>query len=48
MMENVTIGVPYHHYCKGAQEGEILQGLVFESTSPDAKLVAVEYLIEKI
>jgi hypothetical protein len=38
---------PYHHYCKGIQGGEVLQCLLFESTKPDAKLVGVEYFIEK-
>ena len=47
MMADGTVGGPYHHYCKGIQSGEILQCLLFESTKPDAKLVAVEYFIEK-
>ena len=47
MMADGTVGGPYHHYCKGGQEGEVLQCLIFESTKADAKLVAVEYFIEK-
>ena len=47
MMADGTGGGPYHHYCKGIQGGEGLQGLLFGSTKPDAKLVAVEYFIEK-
>ncbi len=47
MMADGTVGGPYHHYCKGIQEGAILQCLLFESTKPDARLVAVEYFIEK-
>lgn len=47
MMADGKVGGPYHHYCKGIQGGEVLQCLLFESTKPDAKLVAVEYFIEK-
>ena len=47
MMADGTVGGPSHHYCKGIQGGEVLQCLLFESTKPDAKLVAVEYFIEK-
>ena len=47
MMADGTVGGPYHHYCKGVQGGEVLQCLIFESTKADAKLVAVEYFIEK-
>ena len=47
MMANGTVADPYHHYCKGVQGGEVLQYLIFESTKADAKLVAVEYFIEK-
>jgi hypothetical protein len=47
MMADGTVGGPYHHYCKGIQGGEVLQCLLFESTKSDAKLVAVEYFIEK-
>ena len=41
MMEDGTVGVPFHHYCKGISE-KILQCLLFDSTDPNAKLVAVE------
>ena len=47
MMADGMVGGPYHHYCKGVQGGEVLQCLTFESTKADAKLVAVEYFIEK-
>ena len=47
MMADGTVGGPYHHYCKGIQGGEILQCLLFETTAPDSKLVAVEYFIAK-
>ncbi|HIB42798.1 MAG TPA: DUF1264 domain-containing protein, partial [Nitrospina sp.] len=47
MMADGTTGGPYHHYCKGIQGGEILQCLLFPTTAPDAKLVAVEYFIAK-
>ena len=47
MMADGTVGGPYHHYCKGIESGKILQCLLFKSTKPDAKLVAVEYFIEK-
>ena len=47
MMADGKVGGPYHHYCKGIQGGEVLQCLLFESTKPNAKLVAVEYFIEK-
>ena len=47
MMADGKVGGPYHHYCKGIQNGKVLQCLLFESTKPDAKLVAVEYFIEK-
>ena len=47
MMADGTVREPYHHYCKGVQGGEVLQCLIFESTKADAKLVAVEYFIEK-
>ncbi len=46
MMADGTVGGPFHHYCKGISD-EILQCLLFESTDPKAKLVAVEYFIAK-
>ena len=42
MMEDGTVGGPYHHYCKGISP-KILQCLLFESTASNAPLVAVEY-----
>lgn len=47
MMADGSVGGPYHHYCKGIQGGEILQCMLFETTAPDAKMVAVEYFIAK-
>ena len=47
MMADGTVGGPYHHYCKGIQNGEILQCQLYESTADDARLVAVEYFIAK-
>jgi len=38
---------PYHSYCKGIQGGEILQCMLFKTTAPDARMVAVEYFIAK-
>ena len=29
MMEDGTVGGPYHHYHKGVQRGEVLQCLIF-------------------
>ena len=46
MMADGTVGGPYHHYCKGISD-EVLQCMLFESTDPKAKLVAVEYFIAK-
>jgi hypothetical protein len=39
-------GGPFHHYCKGISD-KILQCLLFESTDPKAKLVAIEYFVSK-
>ena len=47
MMADGSVGGPYHHYCKGIQGGEILQCMLFETTAPDARMVAVEYFIAK-
>lgn len=41
-----TEGGPFHHYCKGISD-QILQCLLFESTDPKAKLVAIEYFVAK-
>jgi len=46
MMADGTPGGPYHHYCKGVSD-KILQCLLFESTDPKAKLVAIEYFVAK-
>ena len=46
LMVGGGIGGPFHHYCKGIS-AEVLQCLLFESTDPKAKLVAVEYFISK-
>ncbi|MEC4675174.1 MAG: DUF1264 domain-containing protein, partial [Nitrospirota bacterium] len=46
MMANGTPGGPFHHYCKGISP-EVLQCLLFKSTDPNAKLVAVEYFLAK-
>lgn len=46
VMEDGTVGGPFHHYCKGISE-QILQCLLFESTDPNAKLVAIEYFVAK-
>lgn len=46
MMPNGEPGGPFHHYCKGISD-KILQCLLFESTDPKAKLVAIEYFVAK-
>jgi uncharacterized protein DUF1264 len=46
MMPDGTPGGPFHHYCKGVSD-KILQCLLFDSTDPKAKLVAVEYFVAK-
>lgn len=46
LMANGEPGGPFHHYCKGISD-KILQCLLFESTDPKAKLVAIEYFISK-
>ncbi len=46
MMADGTPGGPFHHYCKGISP-EVLQCLLFKSTDPNAKLVAVEYFLAK-
>jgi hypothetical protein len=46
MMANGEPGGPFHHYCKGISD-KILQCLLFESTDPKAKLVAIEYFVAK-
>ena len=46
MMADGSVGGPYHHYCKGISP-ELLQCQLYESTDPNAKLVAIEYFIAK-
>ncbi len=46
LMDNGEVGGPFHHYCKGISP-EVLQCLLFDSTDPKAKLVAIEYFIAK-
>ena len=46
MMADGTPGGPFHHYCKGVSD-QILQCLLFDSTDPKAKLVAIEYFVAK-
>jgi hypothetical protein len=46
LMADGQVGGPFHHYCKPIS-AEVLQCLLFESTDPKAKLVAIEYFIAK-
>lgn len=46
VMHDGTVGGPFHHYCKGISD-QILQCLLFDSTDPNARLVAVEYFVSK-
>ncbi len=46
LMADGQVGGPFHHYCKGISP-EVLQCLLFDSTDPKAKLVAIEYFIAK-
>jgi len=46
MMEDGTVGGPFHHYCKGISD-KILQCLLFETTDKNAPLVAIEYFVAK-
>ena len=46
MMADGKLGGPFHHYCKGVSD-EVLQCLLFKSTDPKAKLVAIEYFLAK-
>jgi hypothetical protein len=46
LMADGTPGGPFHHYCKGISD-KILQCLLFDSTDPKAKLVAIEYFVAK-
>lgn len=46
MMDDGTVGGPFHHYCKSIS-ADVLQCLLFQSTDPKAKLVGIEYFIAK-
>jgi len=46
LMPNGEPGGPFHHYCKGISD-KILQCLLFDSTDPKARLVAIEYFVAK-
>lgn len=46
LMEDGSVGGPFHHYCKGINP-QILQCLLFESTEANAPLVAIEYFVAK-
>jgi len=46
MMDDGTVGGPFHHYCKGISD-KILQCLLFESTDEKAPMVAIEYFVSK-
>ena len=46
LMPDGTPGGPFHHYCKGISQ-QILQCLLFETTAPNAPLVAIEYFVAK-
>lgn len=46
LMPDGTPGGPFHHYCKGISD-KILQCLLFETTEPNAPLVAIEYFVSK-
>lgn len=47
VVDGVVMG-PFHHYCKLAQPDPlVLECLLYTSTDPDARLVGVEYMIDK-
>jgi hypothetical protein len=46
LMPDGTPGGPFHHFCKGISP-QILQCLLFETTAPNAPLVAIEYFVAK-
>jgi hypothetical protein len=46
VMEDGSVAGPFHHYCKPISD-EVFQCLLFESTDPKAKLVAIEYFVAK-
>lgn len=47
LMADGTVGGPFHHYCKELPKKKIFQCLLFETTDPDAPLVAIEYFVAK-
>ena len=48
MMEDGTVGGPFHHYCKLlGPKNQVLQCLLFETTDKNAPLVAIEYFVVK-
>jgi hypothetical protein len=47
LMEDGTVGGPFHHYCKPVRNGKIFQCLLFKSADPAAELVGVEYFVDK-
>jgi hypothetical protein len=47
VVDGMVMG-PFHHYCKQAQEKPlILECLLYTSTDPYARMVGVEYFIDK-
>ena len=46
VVDGVPMG-PYHHYCKVLSADPLIQCLVFASTTPDARLEQIEYVIAK-
>jgi hypothetical protein len=47
LMEDGTIGGPFHHYCKEIPDKKIFQCLLFETTDANAPLLAIEYFVAK-
>ena len=48
VMEDGTVGGPFHHYCKLLEpKKQVLQCLLFPSTDSNAPLVAIEYFVVK-
>jgi hypothetical protein len=47
VVDGVVMG-PFHHYCKLAQaEPLVLECLLYQSTDANARLIGVEYMIDK-
>lgn len=38
---------PFHHYCKVVSPEPFIECLLYNTPEPDAKLVAIEYLVDK-